>query len=188
MSVSFLPTLLVQVLGRSAQLSSTLEIVSSVVTIGMIVLLAAVGQRIGRRALLMRWALVMTVVVAGSFLLLAVAGRAGAPDWVVGVLYVLAKVIPSAPLGVILVYLNERFPASVRASGYGIGYMFGLVLPGLYSVWLLALSAIMPYEYGPIVLIVGGGLLMFAAVRKGPETNPVARPATVSSAPKEATG
>jgi Na+/melibiose symporter-like transporter len=188
MSVSFLPTLLVQVLGRSAQLSTTLEIVSSVVTIGMIVLLAAVGQRIGRRALLMRWALVMTVAVAGAFLLLAITGRAGAPDWVVGLLYVIAKVIPSAPLGVILVYLNERFPASVRASGYGIGYMFGLVLPGLYSIWLLALSAIMPYEYGPIVLIVGGGLLMFAAVRKGPETNPVARPATASSAPKEATG
>jgi hypothetical protein len=66
--------------------------------------------------------------------------------------------------------------------------MFGLILPGLYSIWLLALSTIMPYEYGPIVLIVGGGLLMFAAVRKGPETNPGARSATVASAPKEATG
>jgi MFS family permease len=188
MSVSFLPTLLVQVLGRSAELSSTVEIISSVVTIAMILVLAAIGQRIGRRALLMRWALVMTFVVAAAFLLLALTGQGGAPDWVVGLLYVIAKVIPSAPLGVILVYLNERFPASVRASGYGIGYMFGLVLPGLYSIWLLALSTIMPYEYGPIVLIVGGGLLMFAAVRKGPETNPVARPATASTTQKEATG
>jgi hypothetical protein len=80
------------------------------------------------------------------------------------------------------------FPATVRSSGYCIGYMFCLVLKRIYRNWLLALSAIMPYEYGPIVLIVGGGLLMFAAVRKGPETNPVARPATASSAPKEATG
>jgi hypothetical protein len=179
MSVSFLPTLLVQVLDQSPKLSTTVELVSSVVTIVMIMVLAAVGQRIGRRALLVRWALVMTVVVAGAFLLLGLTARAGAPGWVIGLVAVVAKVIPSAPLGVILVYLNERFPASVRASGYAIGYMFGLILPGLYTVWLLALSALMPYEYGPIVLVVGGGLLMFEAVRRGPETN--ARP--VGSAP-----
>jgi MFS family permease len=172
MSVSFLPTLLVQVLGQSPELASTLEVVSSIVTVVVIMVLASVGQRIGRRALLMRWALVMTVGVAASFLLLPVAVHAGSPAWLVGLIYVAAKVIPSSPLGVILVYLNERFPAEVRASGYGIGYMFGLILPGLYSVWLLALSAIMPYEYGPIVLIVGGGLLMYASVRRGPETNP----------------
>jgi MFS family permease len=173
MSVSFLTTLLVQVLGRSATLGSVLEIVSSIVTIGMIVVLAEISQRIGRRALLMRWALVMTVVVAASFVLLVVAARSGAPEWVLGVLYVLAKVVPSAPLGVILVYLNERFPASVRASGYGIGYMFGLILPGLYTFWLLGLSVLMPYEFTPVVLIVFGGLLMFTAVRRGPETHPV---------------
>lgn len=68
--------------------------------------------------------------------------------------------------------LNERFPASVRASRYGIGYLFGLILPGLYSVWLLALSTVLPHRYGLVVLIVGGRLLMFAAVRRGPETNP----------------
>ena len=93
-----------------------------------------------------------------------------------------AKVLPSAPLGVILVYLNERFPASVRASGYGIGYMFGLILPGLYTFWLLALSSIMPYEFTPIALIVFGGLLMFEAVRRGPETNDVADPVPAVSA------
>ena len=62
----------------------------------------------------------------------------------------------------------------MRASGYGIGYMFGLILPGLYTFWLLGLSALMPYEYGPIVLVLIGGVLMFFAVRRGPETNPPA--------------
>lgn len=183
MSVSFLPTLLVQVLDQSPRLSTTVELISSAVTIVMIMVLAAIGQRIGRRALLTRWALLMTFAVAGAFALLAVAARAGAPGWVVVLVAVVAKVIPSAPLGVILVYLNERFPASVRASGYGIGYMFGLILPGLYTVWLLGLSTIMPYEYGPILLIVGGGLLMYAAVRHGPETNPVAPASPTSAAP-----
>jgi MFS family permease len=142
--------------------------------------LAGVGQRIGRRALLMRWALVLTFVVAGAFALLTVAARAGAPAWLIGLIAVVAKVLPSAPLGVILVYLNERFPISVRATGYGIGYMFGLILPGLYTVWLLALSSFMPYEFTPIVLIVFGGLLMFAAVRRGPETNAVVVPAAAA--------
>lgn len=172
MSVSFLPTLLVQVLGRSPELSTTNEVISSVLTIGAIILLAAVGQRVGRRRLLMVWALVMTVVVGGAFALLAGLAGTATPSAVILVVAIVAKVVPSAPLGVILAYLNERFPASVRASGYGIGYMFGLILPGLYSVWLLALSTVMPYEFGPVVLIVFGGLLMFAAVRRGPETNP----------------
>ena len=174
MSVSFLPTLLVQVLGVSPQLTTTVEMVSSVVTIAAIFGAAWLGQRIGRRKLLMGMAIASTVAVAGSFLLLGLTVPMGAPDWLIVVLGILAKATPSAPLGVILVYLNERFPAEVRASGYGIGYMFGLILPGLYTVWLLALSAIMPYEYAPIVLVVLGGILMFHAVRKGPETNPTA--------------
>jgi MFS family permease len=171
MSVSFLPTLLVQVLHQSAKLTTTVEIVAAALTIVLILVLADFGQRIGRRALLARWAIVMTVVVGGSFLLLALAPRIGLPSWLIGVVAVVANTTPSAPLGVILAYLNERFPASVRASGYGIGYMFGLILPGLYTVWLLALSSIMPYEFGPVVLIVFGGIVMYTAVRLGPETN-----------------
>jgi Na+/melibiose symporter-like transporter len=172
MSVSFMPTLLVQVLGRSPEFSTTVEVVSSIITIAAIVVLAAVGQRIGRRRLLMVWALVMTVVVGGAFALLAALSGTATPAWVVMLIALVAKVIPSAPLGVILSYLNERFPASVRASGYGIGYMFGLILPGLYTVWLLGLSQLMPYRFGPVVLIVLGGVVMFLAVRRGPETNP----------------
>lgn len=171
MSVSFLPTLLVQVLKQSPTLASTVGIVAAALTVVMIMVLASVGQRIGRKALLARWAIVMTVVVGGSFLLLALSPRLGMPSWLVAVIAVIANVTPSAPLGVILAYLNERFPASVRASGYGIGYMFGLILPGLYTVWLLALSSIMPYAFGPVVLIVFGGIVMYVAVRMGPETN-----------------
>lgn len=178
MSVSFMPTLLVQVLGQSPKLSTTVEIISALGTIALILVLSVVGQRIGRRALLVRWALVMTVAVGGAFALLPVAAKAGAPAWLIGLIAVAAKVIPSSPLGVILVYLNERFPASVRASGYGIGYMFGLILPGLYTFWLLGLSSFMPYAYTPVVLTVFGGLLMFMAVKRGPETNGPARPAT----------
>lgn len=174
MSVSFLPTLLVQVLDKSPNLSTTAELIAAAVTVPVILLVAQVGQRIGRRTVLMRSALVMAFAVSAAFVLLSVAAHAGAPAWLLVALYVVAKVIPSAPLGVILAYLNERFPASVRASGYGIGYMFGLILPGLYTFELLWLGKLMPYAYTPIVLIVFGGLLMYTAVRRGPETNAAA--------------
>ncbi|WP_051939083.1 MFS transporter [Phaeacidiphilus oryzae] len=186
MSVSFLPTLLVQVLGQKPRLETTLELVSAALTCVAIVLVAAWGQRAGRRRVLMFWALLTAVLVSASFLLLGVAAHAGAPSWLIGVIYVVAKVIPSAPLGVILAYLNERFPASVRASGYGIGYMFGLILPGLYSFWLLWLGHLMPYQAAPVVLIAFGGLLMFAAVRRGPETSgPAGAPAAAPAAAAE---
>jgi hypothetical protein len=122
----------------------------------------------------------MAFAVGAAFVLLPVAARSGAPSWLLVVIYVIAKVIPSAPLGVILTYLNERFPAPVRASGYSIGYMSGLILPGLYSFELLWLARIMPYAYTPVVLIVFGGLLMFVAVRRGPETNRAVSPAPVA--------
>ncbi|GHH78102.1 MFS transporter [Streptomyces sulfonofaciens] len=183
MSVSFLPTLLVQVLGSSADLSTTAELIASVLTIALILVLARLGQRIGRRRLLMTCSLVMAFVVAAAFALLALAPRTGMPPWLVVLVYLVAKVTPSAPLGVILTYLNERFPASVRASGYGIGYMFGLILPGLYTFELLWLSKLMPYAYTPIVLIVFGGLLMHVAVRRGPETNAAAVTAGAKAVP-----
>ncbi|GHJ34783.1 MFS transporter [Streptomyces sp. TS71-3] len=184
MSVSFLPTLLVQVLESSPNLSTTSELIAAVLTIVLILVLARLGQRMGRRRLLMTCSLIMATVVAAAFALLALAKDLGMPAWLVVVVYLVAKVTPSAPLGVILTYLNERFPASVRASGYGIGYMFGLILPGLYTFELLWLSKLMPYAYTPIVLIVFGGLLMHVAVRRGPDTNAVTVAAGPQAAPR----
>lgn len=173
MSVSFLPTLLVEVLGRSPNLSTTLELISAAITVGAIIGFAVLGQRYGRRRVLMIAALLNAFVVAAAFLVLVLLAHHGAPNWAIGFAYVAAKVTPSAPLGVILAYLNERFPAHVRASGYSIGYMFGLILPGLYTYWLLWLAHLVPYEYAPVIPIFLGGLVMFWAVRRGPETNPV---------------
>jgi hypothetical protein len=182
-SVSFLPTLMVQVQDSSPDLSTTAEMIAAVLTIGLILVLSRRGQRVGRRRLLMTCSLVIAFVVATAFALLAAAHDLGIPAWLVVLVY-LAKVTPSAPLGVILAYLNERFPASVRASGYSIGYMFGLILPGLSTFELLGLSKLMPYAYTPIVLIVFGGLLMHAAVRRGPETNAVTVAVGTTAAPQ----
>jgi MFS family permease len=79
-------------------------------------------------------------------------------------------VLPNAPLGCLVVYLNERFGAGVRSSGYGTVYTLSLILPALYSVWITVLQAVLPYEYTAVVLIVLGGVLFFAGAWIGPET------------------
>ena len=42
--------------------------------------------------------------------------------------------------GPVAAYLTERFPARVRASGFGTGYSLALVLPAFYSFYLAGLG------------------------------------------------
>jgi hypothetical protein len=69
-----------------------------------------------------------------------------------------------------VVYLNERFGTRVRAAGYSTAYTFGLILPGLYTVWVKGLQNIVPYAYTALFMIPLGGLLVLIASHLGPET------------------
>jgi hypothetical protein len=82
----------------------------------------------------------------------------------------IASFVTNAPLGVFVVYLNERFGTQVRAAGYSTAYTFGLILPGLYTVWVKGLAHIVPYAYTALFLIPLGGALVFIAAQRGPET------------------
>ncbi|HEX5421559.1 MAG TPA: hypothetical protein VFY39_16330 [Gammaproteobacteria bacterium] len=58
--------------------------------------------------------------------------------------------------------------------GFAVSYTAGLVIPGLYSFWLLGLSYLLPYQYTALVLVALGGVLVFVASWIGPETRDVA--------------
>ena len=70
-------------------------------------------------------------------------------------------------------YLIESFRTGIRSSGYGVSYSLATILPGLYSFYLLGLAKLMPYEFGPIVLLAMGGLLLSFGALAGPETKHV---------------
>jgi small basic protein len=72
--------------------------------------------------------------------------------------------------GPIAAYLTERFPAQVRASGFGTGYSLALVLPAFYSFYLAGLGQVMPSYLAPVVLIVIAGALVSIGGALGPET------------------
>jgi hypothetical protein len=96
--------------------------------------------------------------------------NAGASFGVIALMAGIANFVTNAPLGVFVVYLNERFGTRVRAAGYSTAYTFGLILPGLYTVWVKGLAHIVPYAYTALFLIPLGGVLVFLAAHYGPET------------------
>ncbi|MGH3099218.1 MAG: hypothetical protein ACRDMV_24810 [Streptosporangiales bacterium] len=75
--------------------------------------------------------------------------------------------------GVIATYLCERFPVSVRASGYGIGFSLAVVIPSFYAFFQAGLGEIMPFAYTPAALLVVGGALISVGAAIGPETRDV---------------
>ncbi|TNC23451.1 MHS family MFS transporter [Amycolatopsis alkalitolerans] len=173
MAVSLLPSLLTGDLHQDATNVSLLTLAGSVFTIFSVIGFAVLGQRVGRRKVLLGAACAITVVTALTFALMVHFAEVRTGFFAVAVMGIIANALTSGPLGVLITYLNERFPLSVRSTGYSVGYTFGLILPGLYSVWLLGLGNLMPYAYGPVVLIVLGGLLMTFAVHSGPETTQI---------------
>jgi MFS family permease len=75
-----------------------------------------------------------------------------------------------AAFGIMPAYINERFPTSVRSSGWGMGYSFAVVIPGLFTFYQDALTSWMPRAYTPAVLACFGGILIIIGGVIAPET------------------
>jgi hypothetical protein len=75
--------------------------------------------------------------------------------------------------GVVPSYINERFKTSIRASAYGVGYTLSILIASFYSFYMLALKALVPYEYTQLVLLVIAGLLVVVGALMGPETKDI---------------
>ncbi len=78
--------------------------------------------------------------------------------------------VPGAIWGVVPSYINERFKTAVRASAYGVGYTLSILIASFYSFYMLALKAIVPYQYTQIILLVLAGILVIVGALLGPET------------------
>lgn len=129
--------------------------------------LGALSERVGRRRFFAWSGVGIAVLCGGGFAALA-AHWTGA-----GAVLVLTLVIRFAGGSVFAVtpsYLCERFPPAVRGSGYGLGYSLPLVLTSFYAYYQQWLSAVVPIDVTPVVLLVLGGALVLAGALMGPET------------------
>ena len=70
-------------------------------------------------------------------------------------------------------YICERFPASVRGTGFGLGYSLPLLVTSGYASYQDGLTALVPMAYTPVVLLVIGGALILGGALLGPETRDI---------------
>jgi len=170
MALSFLPGLLIEVLHQDPSDVSTMEIVANLATVAGMIIYGIIGQRIGRRRMLLVASALITVFESLAYLAMVLFAKGDAGFLPVGIMAVIMFFLANSPLSCVVVYLNERFTYGVRSSAYGTAYTVSLILPAMYTVWIGALRTAMPYEYTALVLIVLGGALFFTAAYIGPDT------------------
>jgi hypothetical protein len=67
----------------------------------------------------------------------------------ISILAIVIDAFTISAFGPIAAYLTERFPAAIRASGYGIGYSSALIIPAFYTFYMSGLAAVMPMSWWP---------------------------------------
>lgn len=170
MGLAVLPGLLKSHLELTSKATTVTLMVATAVCVPAYFLCGSLSQRIGRRPFYIGYGLVVAVVGAAAFAI-----TMSTPHGPV-LTVVLASVIAVCTIstfGPIAAYLTERFPASIRASGYGVGYSLALIVPAFYAFYLSGLASFMPNYYAPIPLIVLAGLLISVGAYLGPETKDV---------------
>ncbi len=132
-----------------------------------------VSQMIGRRRAIVLCGIAVLIGGAGLYYMLVANALAGASTLETAIVTMAFYILIVSPWGIVTTYIAERFPTHIRASGYGIGYSAAVVIPAFTGLYLLGLSSVMPYVFGPLVLLVAAGLLIITGAALGPETRDV---------------
>ncbi|WP_329013203.1 MFS transporter [Streptomyces sp. NBC_00690] len=167
--LAVLPGLLSSHVGLTNTEVTVTMMVATAVTAVTYPLFGILSQRIGRRPFYIGYGI--AVVVGAPAYALAMNRDNG-----LGMTMVICSVVTVFTIGTfapIAAYLTERFPASIRASGYGVGHSLALIIPAFYAFYLDGLAGFMPDYYAPVVLVVLAGALISVGALAGPETKDV---------------
>jgi MFS family permease len=168
----FLPTgLLVKTLHLTGfEVTATLLISYSVLFFSYIAS-GMLGQKFGRR----RFFLILgpTIAIFGAAAMYVLANVPGLSLPVIMFLVCILSVVVTAPWGVIVTYINERFVTDVRATGFGVGFSLSVIIPSFYAFYMNWLGLVMPFTVTPAVLLFIGGIIGTLGAFMGPETKDV---------------
>jgi MFS family permease len=160
-----IPGVLKTTMGVSAGWTNIVILVGALLGVVLFPVFGVLGQRYGRRQILIALG-VVNVVVTPPLYVVAVAS--GGDDLLTLVL--LLGVVQIATLviwSIVTAYITESFPTSVRASGYGIGYSLASIIPAFYAFYMLGLDTFMPYEYTQVVVLALGGVCLAVGAYMG---------------------
>ncbi|MGI5439287.1 MFS transporter [Streptomyces shenzhenensis] len=170
-AAAVLPSMLRNDVGLHDRTVSIILLISSVVCVGTFIGCAVLSQRIGRRRFYTLFGIVAAVVASTCYTLLTTLNEDQAVPATLLTIGVQASTI--SMYGPIAAYLTERFPASIRATGYGVGYSLALVIPAFYAFYISGLGTLIGTALAPVALLVLGGLLVAVGGALGPETKDV---------------
>lgn len=172
MSSAVLPGLLVRHIGLTGFQVTLAITFMMVICVGAYLLFGSISQKFGRRRFFVYYGLGAALIASAAHILLMwLENSAGYTITVL--LVVITGIFTVCAQAGVASYLTERFPPQVRASGYGVGFSLALIIPAFYAFYLEGISAVIPYQYAPVVLIVVGGLLTTVGAIWGPETRDV---------------
>ncbi|WP_067932791.1 MFS transporter [Alicyclobacillus kakegawensis] len=170
-AVSFVPSLLINVLHQPPREVDILVLCGNVGIVLGGILLGAWSQTIGRRRALMlggAWIFILSTLL--YYLVIRLANNGASFTWI-GVIGFFVIVLTVAPFsGMVLTYTAERYPFHTRSTGFSAVSTLANVIPGFYSFYLLGLSKLMPYEYTILVITAVAGFLTWMGAQAGPET------------------
>src|SRR6202041_1365538 len=133
----YLPSFLKVVNGISNSVSSLILMGASVVALVSAVLFGALSDMIGRKKTFLLVGVCMLILLPVCYL-----GLARTTDTSAIALYALAiAFLGNAGYAPILIFLNERFPTEIRASGTGLSWNIGFALGGMMPTFVSLASA-----------------------------------------------
>jgi sugar transport protein len=166
--VGAFPGVINTVLGVESSGVNTGILIGAAISAAIYPLIGLLSQKFGRRPTIAVIGLVNLAPACALYYML-VAGAYRDPTSLV--VLIASIVVLSLPIWAVHTpYLAESFRTEIRSSGYGVSYSLATILPGLYSFYMLGLAKLMPYEFGPIVLLALGGFLLSIGALAGPET------------------
>lgn len=153
------------------QTVSVIMTIAPLVTACAFVASGMLSQKIGRRRFYRWYAVLVTIVAPGLYIATMSVGSSNVV--LAGFLAVLVQVTSLCVFAPVGAYLCERFPSSIRASGYGVGYSLAVILPAFYAFYIQALGNFMPDRVAVAVMICLAGILVWIGATMGPETKDV---------------
>ncbi|MGO1543391.1 MAG: MFS transporter [Gulosibacter sp.] len=167
---ALMPGTLNTTVGLEPWQSSLILMVAFAIGIPLNIAAGALSQHHGRRRIML-W-LSAGVLILGTVCYLLTIQSQGISAMLF-VFVTVCVVLTISPFAIVPAYISERFPVSVRATGYGVSYSLALIIPSFYAVYQEWLSNFMPFEQTAVVLLGIGAVVMFAGVLAGPETRDV---------------
>lgn len=169
---SIMPGVLLTIRHVSNSVVTNAQLIANIVLIAVFVPVGVLGQKLGRRVILTAFGL--TSCTLGPFLYFVLV-KSGYRNPVEVIVLVTAINLCTTPVWAMMTsYITERFPTSVRASGFGVGYSAATIIPAFSSFYMLGLEGLgMPYEYTQIAILALGGVLLLVGALSGPETKHV---------------